>query len=88
MPKHYTLIHKIWPINKITRHPDVASILKNIFTGILFHKTISIDNPNIIDYAFKYVNGVTNFHHIKFNDLPYYETNNRWRVNAIQERPI
>jgi len=36
---------------------------------------------------FKYINRVTKFHHIEFNGLPYYETENKWRVYEIKERP-
>jgi hypothetical protein len=87
MPKYHILIHKLLLINKIIKQRDLASLLKKTLIQLRFHKILSIDDLNIVDYAFEYVNRVTSFHHIEFNGLPYYETENEWRVHNIKERP-
>lgn len=86
MPKYHTLIHKLFLINKLIKHRDVASVLKRNLIRFRFHKILSID-PEVIGHVFKYINGATRFHHIEFNGLPYYETNNLWATCNIEKRP-
>jgi hypothetical protein len=52
-----------------------------------FHKTLSISDPKNIDLLFTYIDAITRFHHIEFNGLPYYETQNDWMFRKIKKRP-
>jgi len=87
MPKYRILIYKLFLINKIIKQRDIASVLKRNIIQLRFHKILSIDDLNIVDYAFEYISRVTRFHHIEFNGKPYYETDNEWRVYVIKKRP-
>jgi hypothetical protein len=86
MLKYRILIHKLLLINKIIKHRDLASLLKKNLIDLRFHKTILID-MDIVNRLFKYIDRVTSFHHIELNGLAYYETENKWRVYNIKERP-
>uniref|UniRef100_A0A6C0CAL0 Uncharacterized protein n=1 Tax=viral metagenome TaxID=1070528 RepID=A0A6C0CAL0_9ZZZZ len=88
MSKYKSLIHKLLLINKIIKHRDVGSLLKKNLIYLQFQKIILIDDLNIISHAFEYIYQATNFHHIKYNGSPYYETENMWRVHNIKKRGL
>lgn len=87
MPKYTTLINKLFLINKIIQQRDIASILKMNIIQLRFHKILSIDNLEILNFTFEYISKVTHFHHIELNGNPYYETDNMWSTYAIKKRP-
>jgi len=87
MRKYYTLIHKFFLIKEFIQQDDLAFLLQTIFIQTRFHKIITIPNPTILKRLIKYVTLVTRFHHIEFNDKPYYETENMWESYNIKERP-
>jgi len=88
MSKINKLTNKFNLINEIIIIDDIKCHIKKLLFNLYYSLIINVNNDSIIPDLLKYIFYTIDFHYIKYNGLPFYETNNIWNINRrITDRP-